>query len=88
MHLSWQPVALASAYQVWRDGNFIGLPTASSFTDEGVSFGGHHYEVRAVLALGDLTLGQSATTGVDVAMGTVVIDPGHGGSDSGATGDF
>lgn len=88
MTLSWQPVPLASNYQVWRDGDFIGLPTAASFRDEGVSFGGHHYEVRAVLALGNLTLGQSATTGVDVAMGTVVIDPGHGGSDSGATGEI
>jgi N-acetylmuramoyl-L-alanine amidase len=88
VHLSWQAVPFASFYEVWRDGNLLGSTGATSIDDRGVSFGGHHYDVRSVMAPAGLRTGESPASGFDVAMGKVVIDPGHGGSDSGAVGSF
>jgi N-acetylmuramoyl-L-alanine amidase len=87
VHLSWQP-NLATVFEVWRDGHLIGTTPGLNFVDRGAPFGGHHYDVRAVLGSREFPLGESPTAGVDVALGRVVIDPGHGGSDSGAVGRF
>lgn len=87
VRLSWQP-GLATVYEVWRDGHLIGTTPSPNFVDQGAPFGGHHYDVRAVLGDPNSPLGESPTSGVDVALGRVVIDPGHGGSDSGAVGRF
>ncbi len=86
VHLSWQGVPLANFYEVWRDGNLVGTTPNRQYDDRGASFGGHHYDVRAVMGAEGARLGVGPSAGIDVALGRVVIDPGHGGSDSGAVG--
>lgn len=85
--LTWQSVGLASGYEVWRDGALAGVSPTTSFTDPSPGVGRHHYDVRAVLELAGLRLEQSPPASVEIGGGTVVIDPGHGGADSGAVGD-
>jgi N-acetylmuramoyl-L-alanine amidase len=85
--LSWQPVGLASGYEVWRDGAFVAMAPTTTFTDVSPGPGRHHYDVRAVLQLGALRVEESPPASVEIGGGTVVIDPGHGGEDSGAVGD-
>lgn len=86
--LTWAPVLAASGYEVWRDGNRVALVPTTQFDDSGLRFGGHHYEVRAVLDVAGLRVLESPSATVDVAAGRVVIDPGHGGEDPGAVGSI
>lgn len=87
VHLSWQPVGLASGYEVWKDGGLIATTTGTAFDDPTFGPGGHRYQVRAFLALGAIRVEESPVSTVQLASARVVIDPGHGGIDSGAVGD-
>jgi N-acetylmuramoyl-L-alanine amidase len=87
VQLSWAPVGLAGGYEIWKDGGLIGTSISSSFSDPSFGGGRHHYEVRAFLGLGDLRIAESPSASVQMASARVVIDPGHGGVDSGAVGD-
>jgi N-acetylmuramoyl-L-alanine amidase len=83
----WDGVFGATGYRVWRDGTLVanlGLG-ASRFDDAGVAGGTHRYEVRATRGW----LGESASATALLAMPwTIVVDPGHGGADSGAIGHY
>lgn len=99
--LRWQAVAGATEYRVWRDGEPIARVAAlDGSTADGdllelavgdgrVPGGRHRYEVRALLHSGDQVVdeSQSATTVVTVPW-LVTVDPGHGGHDPGALGQF
>jgi N-acetylmuramoyl-L-alanine amidase len=87
VHLAWAPVGLASGYEVWKDGALIGVATTPSFDDPAFGAGRHRYDVRAFLALGALRIEESPLATAVMASARVVIDPGHGGVDSGAVGD-
>ncbi len=87
VHLAWAPVGLASGYEVWKDGGLVGTVATPSFDDSTFGPGRHRYDVRAFLALGALRVEESPSATVQMASARVVIDPGHGGEDSGAVGD-
>lgn len=86
VHLGWAPGGLATGYEVWRDGGLIGTVTTPGFEDS-LGPGRHRYDVRAFLSLGSLRLQESPVATTQMASARVVIDPGHGGVDSGAVGD-
>jgi N-acetylmuramoyl-L-alanine amidase len=90
--LAWSPAG-AGAYRIYRDGQLIAERPAAgarmSFTDAWAAPGQtYSYEVRAVqhvssgLSLEGLALRLSARTPAI----SIVLDPGHGGSDPGAIG--
>lgn len=87
VQLNWAPVGLASGYEVWKDGGLIGTVATPSFDDTSFGPGRHRYDIRAFLALGALRVQESPPATVQLASARVVIDPGHGGIDSGAVGD-
>jgi hypothetical protein len=49
VRLRWSPVAVASAYEVWRDGNLVATTKATTWRDPAGRDGrSHTYHVRAV----------------------------------------
>jgi len=88
LRLTWAPVLAAGGYEVWRDGRMLGRTVATQVDDGGLGFGGHRYEIRAILDVAGLRVLESASAVAETAMGRVVIDPGHGGRDPGAGGSY
>ena len=88
--LRWAPVDHATAYRVWRDGALLGDVEASDrpVLVDAVSGGGvHHYQVRALLLAAGRELQQSDSALVELVIPwRIVLDPGHGGRDTGAVG--
>ncbi|HUZ35804.1 MAG TPA: putative Ig domain-containing protein [Streptosporangiaceae bacterium] len=64
--LTWNPVAGASSYNIYRDGTVIGTATSPSYTDTTASPGPHSYQVTAVAA----GLESDRSNSVDVVVGT------------------
>lgn len=103
VNLTWSAPATDPAFRVYRDGRLIGetanpaySPSGGAghpmaFRDAWVGPGQvHQYDVRgAVPSLAGLVLESlSATASLKVPAITVVVDPGHGGRDSGALGTY
>jgi N-acetylmuramoyl-L-alanine amidase len=101
--VTWAAPVSDPAFRVYRDGRLIGQVANSAyspgggpghpmaFRDAWVGPGqAHVYDVRgAVPSLAGLVLESlSATASVRVPAITVVVDPGHGGRDSGALGRY
>jgi N-acetylmuramoyl-L-alanine amidase len=87
VELKWHTVVGATAYDVWRDGHFVTRLTTTHFGDSGVPAGLHRYQLRAVLEAADVVIQESNVAATEVLVPVrVVIDPGHGGRDSGAIG--
>jgi N-acetylmuramoyl-L-alanine amidase len=90
--VTWDPVAQATGYEVWRDGSLaatIGAPSATtvSWGDTGLAAGLHHYDVRAFVEVAGHRLTESNATPAEVIMPwRVMLDPGHGGQDPGSIG--
>jgi N-acetylmuramoyl-L-alanine amidase len=95
--LGWNASPTALAYHVYRDGALIGTvdnaPFATdrlSFTDVWAAPGQRYaYEIAAALSAGAVSV-ESLPAHVSVRTPPMVValDPGHGGSDPGATGGF
>jgi N-acetylmuramoyl-L-alanine amidase len=87
--VSWASGGLASYYDVWRDGNYLGSTTATELVDKDLTKGRHRYEVRAVLDVLGAAVQDSNSAVVDALVPMrVVLDPGHGGKDAGAIGTY
>jgi N-acetylmuramoyl-L-alanine amidase len=95
--LGWGASPTALAYHVYRDGALIGTvdnaPLGSdrlSFTDVWAAPGQRYsYEIAAALSVGTVSV-ESVPAHVSVSTPPmlVALDPGHGGSDPGATGGY
>ena len=75
--LSWQAVASADHYEIFRDGQSIGTTTTLSFTDTATLDGTYGYTVRAVNANGASSI-DSNTVGIEVdgvAPVTSIVNP-------------
>jgi N-acetylmuramoyl-L-alanine amidase len=96
--LDWRSASVVEAYRIYRDGHLLAVvdnPTRTTtstaplgFTDAWVNPGTtYHYEVRAVALKGDNVLeSTAATASATTPPGPlVVIDPGHGAHDPGAS---
>jgi len=95
--LGWDASPTALAYHVYRDGALIGTvdnaPLGTdrlAFTDVWAAPGQNYtYEIASALSLGPVSV-ESAPSRVSVRTPPMVValDPGHGGTDPGATGGF
>jgi N-acetylmuramoyl-L-alanine amidase len=98
--LAWQANRVASAYNLYRDGAFLGTvensveglrqPGRLSFTDIWAAPGQRYrYEISAA-AVVDGTSVESAPARLEVITPpiSVALDPGHGGADPGAGGSY
>ncbi len=87
VRLSWDAVGVATSYEVWRDGRFLGQFGDHAITDAGVAPGRHRYEVRAALDAAGAVVQESRSALADVLVPwRVIVDPGHGGKETGAVG--
>jgi N-acetylmuramoyl-L-alanine amidase len=95
--LGWNASPTTLAYHVYRDGALIGTidnaPLGSDrleFTDVWAAPGQRYsYEIAAALSVGAISVESiPARVSVRTPPMVVALDPGHGGSDSGATGGF
>ncbi|HJR18583.1 MAG TPA: N-acetylmuramoyl-L-alanine amidase [Actinomycetota bacterium] len=94
--LSWEPAALARAYNVYRDGTLLGTVDAVapdgriSFSDVWAAPGQRYtYEIAAANGLGGAALESSpAIVSVRTPPIFVALDPGHGGRDPGAVASY
>ena len=68
VNLSWNTVADATSYNVYRDGSLIASPTNNAFTDTTLADGTYLYEVSAVDAAGESTSKASLSV-------SVIIEP-------------
>jgi N-acetylmuramoyl-L-alanine amidase len=99
--LRWAAAPGATAYEVWRDGALVAhlgpseLGLASllsilrlpvSYVDATVPNGNHLYRVQAI---SDVLGARSSPASIAVTLPLlVVVDPGHGGEDTGAIGSY
>ena len=68
VNLSWNTVADATSYKVYRDSSLIASPTTTTFTDTALADGTYLYEVSAVDDAGESTSKASITV-------SVIIEP-------------
>jgi len=95
--LGWDASPTAVAYHVYRDGNLIGTVSNAlgsagrlSFTDVWAAPGQRYsYEIAEAVSVSNVAL-ESAPASLTVRTPPIVvaIDPGHGGSDPGASGSY
>lgn len=97
VNVSWTATAATPTFRVYRDDRLIGEVAnagpgrrAYSFVDHWVGPGQRHtYDVRAAEpAVALVAESLPATATVRIPGMTVVVDPGHGGVDSGALGSY
>jgi len=69
--LTWSPVSAAASYNVYRNGNFIGNTTETTFSEE-APFGELSYYVRCIDANGQLSLPSNAVA-VTIAYQTPIV---------------
>ena len=65
VNLSWNTVADATSYNVYRDGSLIASSTSNAFTDTALADGTYFYEVSAVDDAGESTSKASVTATVN-----------------------
>ena len=65
VNLTWDTVADATSYNVYRDSSLIASPTTSAFTDTALADGTYLYEVSAVDDAGESTSKASVTATVN-----------------------
>ena len=65
VNLSWNTVADATSYNVYRDGSLIASPTNNAFTDTALADGTYLYEVSAVDDAGESTSKASVSATVN-----------------------
>lgn len=74
--LSWFPAVKAVSYKVYRDGVAVGFPTATSFSDTGLtSLTAYTYTVSAVNIYGGESPQSSSASATTLAVGAVFISP-------------
>ena len=67
VNLSWNTVADATSYNVYRDSSLIASPTSNAFTDTALADGTYLYEVSAVDDIGESTSKTSVSATVNNA---------------------
>lgn len=77
--LSWDGVAAATSYQIWRDGSQVATSTGAGYTDTGLT-PGHTYDYAVIAVIGNKLSAQSTAIAVTMpdphVLGDSTTDPG------------
>ena len=75
--LSWDAVANASSYRVYRNGNLVGNTSGTTYTDNNIAYGIYSYFVKSVDANGLLSTSSETVTLTIVPDGSIIIGGGN-----------